>query len=51
MMQSTVINSDETTLINNNFIDEVSAVDIEVDELVAKLEQDGSLGRFIQFQS
>ena len=47
-MQSAVISSEDTTLLNNNFKDEVSVVvDIEVDELAAKLEKDGALGRFI----
>ena len=47
MIQSALISSEETTIINNNFKDEVSVVDIEVDELATKLEQYGALGRFM----
>ena len=47
MTQSAVIISEQTTLVNNNFKDQASVVDIEVDELAAKLEQDGDFGRFM----
>ena len=47
MIQSAVFSSNETTFVNNNFKDELSAVDIEVDGLATKLEQDGALGRFM----
>ena len=46
-MKSAVIISEETTIVNNNFNDEVSVVNIEVNKLAAKLEQDGALSRFM----
>ena len=47
MAHLAVISSEETTFINDEFKDEISVVDIEVDELAAKLEQDSDLGRFM----
>ena len=47
MTQSAVINSEETTFVNNKFKEEVSIVDIKVDELATEMEQDGALGRFM----
>ena len=47
MIESVVVSTSETTFINNNFKNEISVVDIEVDGLAAKLEKDGDLGRFM----
>ena len=46
-MKLAVVSSVQTTFINNDFRNEVSVVDVEVDRLSAKLEQDGTLGRFM----
>ena len=47
MIQSALVSVEDTSLINNNFKDETSVFDIEVDVLVAKMEQCGALGRIM----
>ena len=47
MIKPALVRSAENTFINNNFRNEISTVDDEVDVLAAKLEKDDSLSRLM----